>query len=104
MRTKVIQKSTRTTPLAGIFFIEEYFDKYGIGELCNKVLGSRAKQAHYSYSDIIKSLWTIPFTGGQALEDINNQTGKVLKQRPGAHIPNADTLGYSMKKLATNNF
>lgn len=104
MRTKIIQKSTRTTPLAGIFFIEEYFDKYGIGELCNKVLGSRAKQAHYSYSDIIKSLWTIPFTGGQALEDINNQTGNVLKQRPGAHIPNADTLGYSMKKLATNNF
>lgn len=86
------------------FFIEKYFNRYHIGDLCDEVLGQRPKQAQYSYADIIKSLWAIPFTGGQALEDINNQTGSVLKLRPGAHIPNADTLGYAIKKLATDDF
>ena len=95
--TKIIQKSAKTTPFAGIFFIEDYFDRYKIGELCDEVLGIRAKQAKYSYADIIKSLWMIAFTGGQALEDINNQTGSVLKLRPGAraqhrHIPFEDGL------------
>ena len=102
--TKIIQKSTKTTPFAGIFFIEDYFDRYKIGELCDEVLGKRAKQAEYSYADIIKSLWMIAFTGGQALEVINNQTGSVLKIRPGAHVPNADTLGYALKKLADKDF
>ena len=96
--TKIIQKSAKTTPFAGIFFIEDYFDRYKIGELCDEMLGKCAKQAEYSYADIIKSLWMIAFTGGQALEDINNQTGSVLKLRPGAHVPNADTIGYAQKK------
>ena len=98
--TKIIQKSAKTTPFAGILFIEDYFDRYKIGELCDEVLGKCAKQAEYSYADIIKSLWMIALTGGQALEDINNQTGSVLKLRPGAHVPNADPLGYALKKLA----
>ena len=68
------------------------------------MLGKCAKQAEYSYADIIKSLWMIAFTGGQALEDINNQTGSVLKLRPGAHVPNADTIGYAQKKLADKDF
>ena len=104
MATKIIQKSAKTTPFAGIFLIEDYFDKYRIGEICNEVLGDRPAQAKYSYADIIKNLWAIAFTGGQALEDINNQTGSALRLKPGAHVPNADTLGYAMKSLAKENY
>jgi len=103
MGAKIIQKSAKTTPFAGIFFIEDYFRNNRIGELIDEELGSRPAQAQYSYADIIMNLWAIAFTGGTALEDINNQTGNVLKLRPGAHVPNADTLGYAMKRLATDN-
>ena len=96
-------KSDNVSPFAGISFVNNEFDKIGMNQLVDKVLGNRVKYFGYSYSDIIKNLCNIFLSGGDCAEDIQSHLGQHLKSIPGNKVSSADTILRGIKELTTQN-
>ena len=100
---KIEKKSTTISPFAGISFVNDEFDKVGMSQLIDNELGARVKTFGYSYSDIIKNLCNVFFSGGNCAEDIQTNLGDHLKSIPNNHVPSADTILRGIKEIATQN-
>ena len=66
---KVAIKSEELTPFGGIFSIMEQFDSK-LSSVIDSTLGMRCKLYGYQYSEIIRSLMSVYFCGGQMGQDI----------------------------------
>ena len=100
---KIVKKSNVMTPFAGIFFVEEEFNRVGLGKLIDSQLGTRVSSFGYSYSEIIGSWVNIFLCGGDCAEDIQVHLRNTLKNIPNSKVPSADTLLRGIKELATKN-
>lgn len=100
---KLQKKSTNISPFAGISFINSEFNKSGMSQLIDNVLGERVKRVGYSYSDIIKNLFNVFYSGGNCAEDIQSHLGNHLKSIPENDVPSADTILRGIKELSTPN-
>ena len=67
---KVSIKSEKITPFGGIFQVREQFSRY-IGPIIDKVLGLRCTSYGYQYSEIVGSLSSVYFCGGDCMEDLS---------------------------------
>ena len=76
---KIQKTPTNVSPFAGISFVNNEFDKVGICQLIDSELGDRVKTVGFSYSDIIKNLCNVFYSGGDCAEDIQTHLGKHLK-------------------------
>jgi len=101
--TKVQKKSKVITPFAGVFFINEEFNRVGLSELIDTQLGIRAKGFGYKYSEIFRSWFNVFFCGGDCAEDIQVHLRNTLENIPANDVPSADTLLRGIKELATDN-
>ena len=54
----------------GLNFISSEFEQLQLPKLITSHLGSRSILVIYEYSDIIKNIWMILFSGGDCAEDI----------------------------------
>ena len=70
-------------------------------EVIDNLLGKRASQAKYSYSDILINLWSIFLCGGDCAEDINNHLKDYLSSIPEVPVANSDTILSVLKNLKT---
>jgi len=70
--------STHVSPFAGISFVHNEFVKSGMSHLIDNELGNRVKTVGFSYSDIIKNLVCVFFSGGSCAEDIQTHLRKHL--------------------------
>jgi len=84
----------------GLNFISEEFNKLKLPELITKHLGKRSLQAKYSFSDVIKNLWAITFSGGDCAEDIHTNLKDELLQIENLHVCSPDTILRLQKELA----
>lgn len=100
---KLQKKSTNISPFAGISFINNEFNNTGMSQLIDNVLGERVKTVGYSYSDIIKNLFNVFYSGGNCAEDIQSHLGNHLKSIPENDVPSADTILRGIKELSTPN-
>ncbi len=100
---KIQKISSNVSPFAGIFFVNNEFDKIGMSQLIDNELGARVKTVGFLYSDIIKNLCNVFFSGGDCAEDIQTHLGKHLKSIPSNHVPSADTILRGIKEVATEN-
>ena len=100
---KIVKKSNVMTPFAGIFFVEEEFNRVGLSKLIDNQLGMRVSSFGYSYSEIFGSWFNLFFCGGDCAEDIQVHVRNTLKNIPNSKIPSADTLLRGIKELATEN-
>ena len=64
---KVQIKSEKITPFEGIFHVREFFSRY-VGSVIDKVLGLRCTSFGYQYSEIVGSLSSVYFCGGDCVE------------------------------------
>ncbi len=101
--TKIEKSNQIINPFGGINYINSYIKDAEILELIDNQLGSRAKQAKYSYSDLILNLWNVFFTGGDCAEDINEHLHDFLSTVPDTKVANADTILGVFKTLKTEN-
>lgn len=100
---KVQKISSNVSSFAGISFVNNSLNTTGISQLIDNELGARVKTIGFSYSDIIKNLFNIFYSGGDCAEDIQTHLGKHLKSIPGNHVPSADTILRGIKELSTQN-
>jgi len=87
---KLQKISTTVSPFAGISFVHNEFVKVGMSHLIDNELESRVKTVGFTYSDIIKNLVNIFYSGGDCAEDIQTHLGEHLKSIPGNSVPSAD--------------
>ena len=67
---KLQKISTQVNPFAGISFVHNEFIKVGMIHLIDNELGSKVKTVGFAYSDIIKNLVNVFYSGGDCAEII----------------------------------
>lgn len=99
---KVTNSFEKINPFGGINFVIEEARRCGIPQLIDDMLGKRGKGHTYKFSDIILSMWSILFSGGDCAEDLNNHFGDYLRSVPGILVPSSDVILNAQKELAGN--
>lgn len=84
----------------GIVPILSKINKCGIRAAINKNFEKRAKQAAYSYGDVILGWVTTSLCNGKRIVD-SAKLAKQLKKLPIVKLPSHDTIGRVLKSLAT---
>ncbi len=74
-----------------------------MSELIDNELGSRGKNAVYTYNDIFRNLTNVFLSGGDSIEDINTHFREHLKSIPNNKVPSADTVLRAFSELTTQN-
>ena len=99
---KVSIKSERITPFGGIFHVRELFSRF-LGPVIDKVLGLRCTSYGYQYSEIVGSLSSVYFCGGDCVEDVTSHLMPHLSLHPTLRTCSSDTILRGISELATAN-
>lgn len=99
---KIEKNNQIINPFGGINFVFDTIKKEGLLELIDNQLGERAKQAQYSFSDVIMNLWSVFFCGGDCAEDANEHLKVYLQDIPNHKVADADTILRVLKTLKTD--
>jgi len=100
---KIQNYKTQVNPFSGISLVNHHFNKSGLSKLIDNELGIRSKYFGYQYSEIIRNLANVYFSGGDVIEDVNTHLREHLKSIPGNNVPSADTILRGIKELSTDN-
>jgi len=99
MAMKIQKYKGSVNPFSGISFVNDAFNKIGLGELIDTELGSRVRTVGYSYSDIIRNLCNVFLSGGGVIEDMGTHFGDYLAEIPNNKVPSPDTVLRGLKEL-----
>lgn len=95
-----VEYGSQTCAFGGYYFLIEFFDNLGIDRILEAELPKLAAQSTYGWREIIYSLWSIPFCGGSALEDVNQILRFQFANNPILSIPDADRIGARLRQLS----
>ena len=98
---KVQIKSEKVTPFGGLFFVSREFRRY-VMPYVDKYLGLRSKLIGYQYSEILNTMASNFFCGGDRMEDINVLKEK-MPQHPEFTLCSPDTVLRAISELATDD-
>ena len=99
---KVQIKSEKITPFGGIFHVRELFSRF-LGPVIDKVLGLRCTSFGYQYGEIVDSLSSVYFCGGDCVEDVTSHLMPHLSLHPTLRTCSSDTILRAISELATSN-
>ncbi len=99
---KINIKSEKLTPFGGIFHVRNMFSRY-VGPVIDKVLGLRCSSFGYQYSEIVGSLSSVYFCGGDCVEDVTSYLIPHLSLHPSVRTCSSDTILRGISELATAN-
>jgi len=97
---KIIQSPQQITPFGGLTFIYQFLENKQVGQLINSYLYDLPNQSKYSWKDIIYSLWSIPFCGGECVEDLSINLKSYIQEVPYFKVPSSDSVLKRLKELA----
>lgn len=98
---KVITSTENIKSLGGLNFISNEFNALHLPSLITEILGSRSIYCTYQYSDVIKSLWFLFFSGGDCAEDIQENLRDEFLSVDNLLVPSADTVLRVQQELST---
>lgn len=98
---KIVKSDRKISSFGGTLPVLKFLRDFKIPELIRECLGTRVKQAKYSYEDVLTAWMLTNFCGGYRLDHITSRR-KHLSVIPDLKLPSHDTLGRVMKKLATD--
>jgi hypothetical protein len=99
---KLSIKSERITPFGGIYYVRELFSRY-IGPVIDEVLGLRCTSYGYQYSEIVGSLSSVYFCGGDCVEDVTSHLMPHLSLHPTLRTCSSDTILRGISELSCAN-
>ncbi len=97
---KITLSTDKIKSFGGLNFITNEFNNLKLEQLITKHLGTRSIYSTYSYSDIIKNLWAITFSGGDCAEDIQTNLKDELTQIKDLKVCSADSILRLQKELS----
>ena len=97
---RIIKSKEQITPYGGLTFVFQYLEHKKIGHLINAFLPDLPKQSRYSWKDLIYSLWSIPFCGGDCIEDLSINLKKNMVAIPYFNAPSPDSVLKRLKELS----
>ena len=99
---KITHSVKNITPFGGLNFIYQAIKRKGLDKFLDEQIGFRSILSHYSYSDIVCSLFGNMLIQGDFIADL-----KVLKEKYSNQffnkIPSPDTVEYVCQELKTPN-
>ena len=96
---KISIKSEKITPFGGIFHVRELFSRFA-GPVIDKVLGLRCTSYGYQYSEIVASLSSVYFCGGDCVEDVTSHLMPHLSLHPTLRTCSSDTILRGISELS----
>ena len=100
---KVQIKSETLTPFGGIFSIMEQFDSM-LSPIIDRTLGQRCRSIiGYKYSEIVRSLVSVYFSGGSYVEDVTSQRMRHRSYHAMLRKCSSDTILRAIKELTQEN-
>ncbi len=93
-------KSEKITHFGGIFHVREQFF---CGSGNRKVLGLRCTSFGYQYSEIVGSLSSVYFCGGDCVEDVTSHLMPHLSLHPTLRTCSSDTILRGISELSCAN-
>ena len=99
---KISIKSEKITPFGGIFHVMEHFSRF-VGPVIDKVLGLRCTSFGYQYSEIVGSLSSVYFCGGDCVEDVTSHLMPHLSLHPTLRTCSSDTILRGISELSCAN-
>lgn len=97
---KITTSTDNIKSFGGLNFISSEFDNSQLPKLITEHLGERSPQATFSYSDVIRNMWSIIFAGGDCAEDITANLKEEFLQIKNHNVCSADTLLRTQKSLS----
>lgn len=97
---KLIYSAQKVNPFSGIIFAIRSIGKKKIRDLIDLHLGSRAKQAIYSFGDVILGWCFCNLCGATRLEDLG-KLSYYFKNVQDLKLPSPDSIGLIFRALAT---
>jgi hypothetical protein len=98
-----IQHSKTISSFGGINFVFAYLKELGTGAFFDSHLPSLATQSSYAWSDIINSLLSVYFCGGDHIEDLHTHLKPHFKNNPYLQLASPDTVLRRLKELSEEN-
>lgn len=98
-----IEKSFYINPFGGINYVLNYFNQIKFDRLLEDHLPELAAQSQYSWKDLIYSLFSIYYCGGDCIEDIGGNFKNSLLNNPLVKVPSPDTILTRLKELTVPN-
>jgi hypothetical protein len=95
-----VLKSIPITPFGGINFVIKEFNRLKINTLLEDSLPKLAPQSKYSWKDIIYSLWSVFFCGGNCAEDLAFNLKTAFENNPLINCPSPDRVLQRIKELS----
>ena len=99
---KISIKSEKIPSFGGIFHVRELFSRY-VGPVIDKVLGLRCTSYGYQYSEIVGSLSSVYFCGGDCVEDVTSHLMPHLSLHPTLRTCSSDTILRGISELSCAN-
>lgn len=96
---KITTSTDTIKSFGGLNFVSAEFDRLQLRDLITKQLGTRSPLAVFSYSDVIKNLWSIIFAGGDCAEDLSLNLKSELANIENLNVCSPDTLLRLQKSL-----
>lgn len=97
---KITTSLENINSFGGLNFISTEFEELQLPKLITSILGSRSLSSVYQYSDVIKNIWMILFSGGDCAEDIQTNLKSELSNVLDMKICSADTILRLQKELS----
>lgn len=97
---KIVKSYQQITPFGGLSFVYQFLEHKQVGEYINSYLCDLPNQCKYSWKDIIYSLWSIPFCGGDCIEDLSINLKTNIQRIPYFRVPSSDSVLKRLKELA----
>lgn len=103
MTAKIQLKSDSTGIFGGIFLVFSMFDRVGMSQLINNLLGPRRFNAKYSYADVIMTLMATYLCGGTCIEDVQLFLGQLHQKLKKYKCCSPDVIFNVLKELSVES-
>ncbi|TDN95074.1 DDE family transposase [Salegentibacter sp. 24] len=84
----------------GLNFVSAEFDQLNLPEMIARHLGQRPSQAKFSYSDMVRNMWSVLFSGGDCAEDLQTNLKNEFLHIQDLNVCSPDTVLRLQKSLA----
>lgn len=94
-----VLNSKPISAFGGINFVFDHLEKEGFPIIYNRLLPKLKEQSKYSWSDVINSLLSIFFCGGDCIEDLQSHLRSHFVNNPYVKLPSPDTVLRRLSEL-----